>query len=116
MPKLNIVEIPKTQLKQVPKSAKDVVFGSVFADRMFQATYKEGAWQDYGIVPFGPIQLSPAALVFHYSQEIFEGLKAYSLDDKAYLFRPEMNAKRLNSSAKRMCMPEFPEERILLLL
>ncbi|MEK7485615.1 MAG: branched-chain amino acid aminotransferase [Planctomycetota bacterium] len=104
-----IEPIPPEKLKPVPISTKNIVFGSVFTDRMFQATYKNGAWQDYKIVPFGPISLSPAAVVLHYSQEIFEGMKAYRSKDQVYLFRPEMNAKRLNASAPRMCMPEFPE-------
>lgn len=74
--------------------------------------YDEGAgWHDARIVPFGDISLSPAAMVLHYGQEIFEGLKAYACDDgKIYLFRPEKNAQRLNSSCERLVIPKIPEE------
>ena len=99
-----------SQLKEIPQSVKEIPFGSTFTDRMFKAVYKEGLWQNYEIVPYAPITLSPAALVFHYAQTIFEGLKAYSLGEDAYLFRPDMNAKRFKDSAIRMCMPPFPEE------
>jgi len=87
-------------------------FGRVFADRMFLIRYTEGkGWHDSEIVPYGPLPLSPAAMVLHYGQEIFEGQKAYRWSDgRIGLFRPEANAARLNRSARRMCMPEIPEE------
>jgi branched-chain amino acid aminotransferase len=71
-------------------------------------------WVDARIEPYGPFLLDPACAVFHYSQEIFEGLKAYKWSDGAIaLFRPDMNARRLNFSAERMCMPELPTELFL---
>ncbi|MEZ4655277.1 MAG: branched-chain amino acid aminotransferase [Candidatus Eisenbacteria bacterium] len=87
-------------------------FGRIFADKMFQMKYhKDRGWYDASIVPFGSISLSPAAMVFHYGQEIFEGHKAYRWDDgRIALFRPEMNAKRLNNSTYRMSMPQIPEQ------
>jgi branched-chain amino acid aminotransferase len=68
-------------------------------------------WHNARIKPYEPFVLDPAALVFHYAQEIFEGLKAYKwADGRIALFRPEKNARRFNQSATRMCMPEVPEE------
>lgn len=88
-----------------------VKFGRVFSDHMFLMEYKDGAWQEPGIVPFAPLQMSPAALVLHYSQTIFEGMKAYkTADGSVKLFRPKDNIARMNRSADRMCMPRIPED------
>jgi branched-chain amino acid aminotransferase len=86
-------------------------FGRVFADLMVQIRHTEQqGWQDAAVVPFGPLSLSPAAKVLHYSAEIFEGHKAYRLaDGRVALFRPELNARRLNASARRLRLPEIPE-------
>lgn len=87
-------------------------FGKIFADKMFQMKYtKDRGWHDASIVPFGNLQLSPAAMVFHYGQEVFEGHKAYRwADGRVALFRPEMNARRMNDSTYRMSMPQIPEQ------
>ncbi len=87
-------------------------FGQIFTDRMIQAFYDEGkGWHDAELVPYAPIPLDPAATALHYAQEIFEGLKAYyRTDGSVGFFRPEKNAERLNSSARRLCMPEIPVE------
>ncbi len=71
-----------------------------------------GKWQDARITPFADMKMSPANSALHYGQSIFEGLKAFrsESEDKILIFRPEENCKRLNRSAKRMCMPEIPEE------
>ena len=84
-----------------------VKFGSVYTDYMFMMDWtKDGGWQDARIVPFADFQLSPAALVFHYAQEVFEGLKAYRTPQgKIQLFRPDENGKRMANSAARMTMP-----------
>ena len=86
-------------------------FGSVFTDHMATITWSEDAgWHDARIEPYGPITLDPAAQVFHYGQEIFEGLKAYTqADGSVAAFRPQSNAARLNRSAARLAMPELPE-------
>jgi branched-chain amino acid aminotransferase len=91
------------------------VFGTVFTDHMFQMTWTEGrGWHSATVKPYGPLQLSPAAAVLHYAQEIFEGLKAYRYPDGGIgLFRAEANAHRLNLSADRMAMPHLPEEWFL---
>ena len=79
---------------------------------MFLVDWDEGkGWHDPRIVPYGPLNLGPAAMVLHYGQEIFEGLKAFTHPDgSVHLFRPDRNAARLNTSAKRMSMPEIPVE------
>ena len=90
-------------------------FGTVFTDHMFLMDYTpEAGWHDARIVPFGPLTLSPAANVFHYAAEVFEGLKAYRrADGGVQLFRPWENMKRLNRSAERIGLPQVPEEMSL---
>lgn len=87
-------------------------FGKVFTDHMVTIRYEEGkGWHDAKVHARQPLVLDPATSVLHYAQEIFEGLKAYRLEDGAMaLFRPEANAKRFAASARRMAMAELPEE------
>ncbi len=94
---------------------KSLPFGRIFTDHMFYMFYREGeGWQEACIKPYEPICLDPAAVVFHYSQTIFEGLKAYyGVDGHIRLFRPERNMARLNRSARRMCMPQVDEDFVL---
>ncbi len=113
MMKIEVQDIPAELLRN-PKEilSKPLGFGQVFCDRMFTCRWneKEG-WHNAKIGPHEPLVLDPASLVFHYGQEIFEGLKAYRLPDGGVgLFRPEMNAKRFNRSAARLMMPEVPVE------
>ncbi len=107
---LNIKVTRTTSPKKKPEG--ELGFGKFFTDHMFEMTYtKNQGWHDAKIKPFSNLSLSPATVIFHYGQEIFEGLKAYKDESgKCYLFRPDMNAKRMNTSAKRLCMPEIPEE------
>ncbi|MBV8845814.1 MAG: branched-chain amino acid aminotransferase [Bryobacterales bacterium] len=85
-------------------------FGRVVAPLWFRSWYREGAWDAGKVEKWNPIELHPAALVLHYAQSIFEGLKAYKAPDgSALLFRPGMNARRMMHSAARMAMPPFPE-------
>ena len=94
----------------------DPGFGTVFTDHMVVIDYDEalGGWQTPTIGPRGPIALDPAASVLHYAQEIFEGMKAFAhADGGLALFRPEANAQRFNASARRMAMPEIPEDLFL---
>ncbi|WP_230291161.1 branched-chain amino acid aminotransferase [Croceicoccus sp. Ery5] len=90
-------------------------FGTLFTDHMVVIDWAEGeGWHNATIGPRQPISLDPAAAVLHYAQEIFEGMKAYRHPDgTTALFRPEANAKRFNDSARRMAMPELPEELFL---
>ena len=101
-----------TTPKQKPQPGDKLPFGHIFTDHMFIMNYTEGkGWHDARIVPYQNISLSPASMVFHYGQEMFEGLKAYKgADGNAYLFRPDMNAKRANVSNDRLCIPNIPEE------
>src|SRR5690606_23288664 len=90
----------------------DPAFGRVFTDHMVSIRFSgEKGWHDAQVMPRGPLSLDPATAVLHYAQEIFEGLKAYRLDDGSMaLFRVEANAARFNASARRMAMAELPEE------
>ncbi|MCO6474016.1 MAG: branched-chain amino acid aminotransferase [Melioribacteraceae bacterium] len=93
-----------------------LIFGRTFTTHLFEMTYDEelGGWQNPTIKKFSELSINPAALVFHYGQSIFEGLKAYKQDDgRIALFRPEKNFERLNSSAKRMCIPEIDIDFVL---
>ena len=104
------VELTKN-LKQKP-DPDSLRFGTVFTDHMFVMDYDpENGWHDGKIVPYGPLALDPATVVFHYGQEMFEGLKAYKTKEgKVQLFRPDMNAKRTNNTNKRMCIPQIDEQ------
>ncbi len=90
----------------------DPGFGKYFTDHMVSIrwTIAEG-WHDARVIPYGPLQLDPAAAVLHYAQEIFEGLKVYRhADGSVWAFRPEANAQRLQRSARRLALPELPEQ------
>ena len=89
----------------------NIQFGKQFSDHMFTADYKNGEWTNLKISPYEPITLSPACAAIHYGQSVFEGMKAYKNESgEIFLFRPEENAKRINKSAERLCMPAVPQE------
>ena len=90
-------------------------FGQLFTDHMITLRWSaERGWHDGLLEAYGPFTLDPATSVFHYSQEFFEGLKAYRQDNGSIaMFRPDANAARFNSSARRMAMPELPEETFI---
>ncbi len=102
--------VSASKRKPKPENESSLGFGRIFSDHMFLMNYSEGrGWHDARIAPYGRIGLDPAAMVLHYGQEIFEGLKAYRGAGGAIcLFRPRMNFERLNRSASRLCMPEIP--------
>ncbi|WP_066715283.1 branched-chain amino acid aminotransferase [Clostridium sp. Marseille-P299] len=107
------IKIEKTKTpKALPAANDPLKFGTIFTDHMFIMNYDKGqGWHDARIVPYAPISLDPSAMVFHYGQEMFEGLKAYKTEDgRVLLFRPEKNAERANRSNRRLCMPELPDE------
>lgn len=91
-------------------------FGTSFTDHMVRLDWRgedpsKGEWVSAQVLPYGPISLDPAAGVFHYGQEIFEGIKAYRhADGTISTFRPQENAARLNKSADRLMLPQLPEE------
>ena len=98
--------------KAKPEDESKLGFGKIFTDHMFVMNYTAGqGWHDARIVPYGPFQLDPATAVLHYAQEIFEGMKAYrTADGTIQLFRPDCNAKRMQDSADRLCIPAIPED------
>ena len=93
----------------------DPGFGNHFTDHMVDICWSaKGGWHRPRVSPYGPIQLEPSAAVFHYAQEIFEGLKAYRHEDGSiWGFRPEANAARMQRSAYRLALPELPVEHFL---
>jgi len=113
--KLRIEELPAGQRKSKCGDAAELGFGKHFTDHMLVADWSEArGWQEARIVPYGPFHLEPSSAVFHYGQEIFEGLKAYRQPDGAIaLFRPEMNLARFNRSAARLALPEVSAELFL---
>ncbi|MCL2253043.1 MAG: branched-chain amino acid aminotransferase [Lachnospiraceae bacterium] len=96
--------------KLLPEADNPLIFGTIFTDHMFIMDYTEdNGWHDPRIIPYGPVPLEPSAMVFHYGQELFEGLKAYKAGDgRILLFRPELNAKRSNDTCERICIPTIP--------
>lgn len=104
--------VTKTKVPKIKPDPDTLGFGEVFTDHMFLMDYNESeGWHNGRIVPYGPLELDPAALVLHYGQEMFEGLKAYkNPEGKVVLFRPEKNAERTNNTNRRMCMPEVDPE------
>ncbi len=106
------IEIQKISKSKLDKSTiNGRKFGATFTDHMFICTYKNGAWQDAKITPYQELKLAPSARVFHYGQAVFEGMKAYKdTNNQVWLFRPDENQIRINKSAKRLAMPEFPKE------
>ena len=109
------IKITKTTHPKQKPNWDELSFGTVFTDHMLMIDYMEGeGWKDARIIPYQDICLDPAACVFHYGVEVFEGMKAYNAPDgRILLFRPEANAKRLNSSGERLLIPELPGEMVM---
>ncbi len=104
-----------TSPKAKPADENNLAFGKIFTDHMYIMDYKQGeGWHNARVVPFQNLELSPAAMVFHYGQEMFEGLKAYKTEDgKVLLFRPEKNIQRANKTNERICIPQIDEDDFL---
>lgn len=104
----NLAAVDRRRPKPADESA--LGFGRIFSDHMFLMEFTEGTgWHDARIVPYGALAIDPAAMVLHYGQEVFEGLKAYrGGGGQICLFRPAMNFERMNRSAERLCMPRIP--------
>lgn len=106
--------LPQCQRRFLPTDETKLGFGDIFSDHMFSMDFHDGGWHNPRIEGYGPIMLSPAAMSLHYGQLFFEGLKAYRRQDgKLALFRPLDNFRRLNSSARQLCMPEVDEKLAL---
>lgn len=99
-------------LKQKP-DMEDLGFGRIFTDYMILVDYnQEQEWHNPRIVPYGPLNYDPGAMIFHYGQSTFEGLKAYYIDEHTiHLFRPEKNFERMNNSNDRLCIPRVDPEK-----
>jgi branched-chain amino acid aminotransferase len=114
------VELTPEALKIAGKPAKlpkELGFGEVFAPLMLMMKYEDCKWGKPIIEPYGPLSIYPACAVLHYSQQIFEGLKAHALDDgKVAIFRPDQYAKRFNESADRMGIPGIETDLLVHLI
>ncbi|GGI55727.1 branched-chain amino acid aminotransferase [Winogradskyella haliclonae] len=106
---INITKVEQSKVDAL--DFDNIPLGTTFTDHMFICDYENGEWINPRIVPMGLIPTHPAAMALHYGQAIFEGMKAYKdTHGEPMLFRPDQNAKRLNTSADRMGMPHFPED------
>lgn len=103
------IKIEKTAAPKAKPDSSKLGFGKIFTDHMFIMQYSvEKGWHDAKIVPYGGITLEPSAMVFHYAQELFEGMKAYrTANDTIQLFRPDKNIERMNNTCDRLCVPRI---------
>jgi len=111
---VTVEKVPEEQCKAKP--AQDGLgFGKIFTDHMFLMKWnRQEGWHDARVCPYQKFEFDPAAVVFHYGQAIFEGLKAYkNTDGQVFLFRPQDNFERMNTSAVRLCMPRLPVDKVI---
>ncbi|MDT0557284.1 branched-chain amino acid aminotransferase [Ichthyenterobacterium sp. W332] len=109
---INEIDIVKAKTSKIEKvDFNNLAFGKTFTDHMFVCDFEDGKWQTPKIIPYQAMTIEPSARVFHYGQAVFEGMKAYKDEnDRVFLFRPEDNHRRINKSAARMAIPEFPKD------
>src|SRR5450631_308410 len=111
---METMEIPVTRVKRSRLAEVDfdnLPFGKYFTDHMLEADFADGEWKSVSIKPYQPIVFEPSLMALHYGQSIFEGIKAYKLNNgEAVIFRPYDNLRRFNISADRMEMPAVPED------
>jgi len=112
---ISIIQTDPAKRKAKPKDESKLGFGRVFTDHMFTMTYHSSrGWYDPAVRPYEDLSLDPAAMCLHYGQLIFEGMKAYrGKNGEIYLFRPRENIRRMNESARRLCMPTLDPEVFL---
>ena len=112
---ISIKRVATEKMKAKPVDESKLGFGKIFTDHFFTMKFNQKkGWHDAAIEPYRMLSLDPSAMCLHYGQEVFEGMKAYrGKDDSIYLFRPEENFKRLNTSAERLCMPEVEIDVIM---
>jgi branched-chain amino acid aminotransferase len=109
---LNITQASSSRVDKV--DLDNPGFGRVFSDHMLEMKYHEGKWQQPEIKPYGKIEITPSLNVLHYGQSVFEGLKAYYVDEETiHLFRPEKNYERMVRSCQRLCIPEVTKEAFI---
>lgn len=109
------ISIEKNCEPKIKPKSEEMLFGKNFSDHMFIMDYTEGkGWHDARIIPYQNLSLAPSTMVFHYGQELFEGLKAYRTKSGGIkLFRPEKNIERMNNTCNRLCIPEIDPEDAL---
>lgn len=107
-----MIKLEKTKYSKINSvDFSNLPFGQTCTDHMFVCDFANGEWQQPQIIPYQNISLDPSSKIFHYGQSVFEGMKAYKdAEGKTWLFRPLDNQKRINISAKRLAIPELPEE------
>ena len=111
-PAMKLIKVKKSRVEEI--DFNNIPFGKIFSDHMFVVDYKNGEWINPLIRPYGTIEMSPAISALHYGQAIFEGMKAYKdTEGRVKVFRPLDNFYRLNTSAKRMCMPEISKKMFM---
>ncbi|PAV22319.1 branched-chain amino acid aminotransferase II [Pyrrhoderma noxium] len=112
------LKIVKNTSPRPPPPSSSLVFGQVFTDHMLTIPWTaNNGWQAPTIQPYGPLSLDPSCTVFHYAQTLFEGMKAYRDENgKVTMFRPDMNMKRMNTSAERIALPTFNGNALLELI
>ncbi|MAT39218.1 MAG: branched chain amino acid aminotransferase [Ectothiorhodospiraceae bacterium] len=112
MTDINIKRTQNSRINEVDWN--NLGFGKIASDHIFVTDFIGGEWRDYRIEPYGPMPINPGNCTLHYGQTIFEGLKAFRTQAGHFnIFRPEMNGARMNRSAVRMCIPEFPVEHFV---
>lgn len=108
------MKVTLTAAKKAKPDFSKLGFGKYFTDHMLVMDYKDGAWQEPEIIPYNAFEMPPSTCVLHYGQGIFEGLKAYkNKEGQITLFRPYDNFKRMNNSARRLCMPELDGDLVV---
>jgi branched-chain amino acid aminotransferase len=107
-----VQRIAKSRIKEV--DFNNLEFGKYIADHMVVADFKDGKWHEPAIFPYGDMLMSPAMLSLHYGQAVFEGMKAFFMNDgNINIFRPQKHHARFNRSLDRMCMPQISEEAFI---
>lgn len=103
------IPVKRTTYSKLPEvDWKQLTFGKYVSDHLFISTYKNGAWREPQIVPFQNLSLSPTTMALHYAQSVFEGMKAFRMQDgRINIFRLDKHHERLNKSLHRMCMPSI---------
>ena len=110
-----VLDVQKTTHSRLSETDfNNLEFGKYISDHMVLADYKNGAWGEPVIVPFGELKMTPAILSLHYGQSIFDGMKAFRMNDgNIAIFRPKKHLDRMNKSLDRMCMPEIAYEMFI---
>lgn len=104
-----IQKTTKTRLENF--DPENFSFGNTFIDHMVICEYENGKWGDVRLVPYGPLEFTPAMMGVNYGQACFEGMKAYKdKDGQVFLFRVDKNFERINKSAERLAIPQIPKE------